>query len=436
MSGLVAALFSATILAACGGSYNGLSSSTPMSVGPSLAVPGTSLPQSLRSQPSFGRSRSLLVRKKAVAYTLLYGFKGYPHDGAYPGAGLLDVSSTLYGTTALGGRKCSFGGHHGCGTVFAITTSGAETVLHRFRGRNGYYPSAGLVDVNGTLDGTTEYGGANREGTVFSTTTSGKETVLHSFPSGSGDGAYPVAGLLSVNSTLYGTTASGGANNKGTVFSITASGTETVLHSFGGSGDGAYPYAGLIIVNGTLYGTTEEGGANCSASSGCGTVFSITPSGTETVLYSFGSGSEDGTYPFAGLINLKGKLYGTTNAGGANCRSASGGCGTVFSITTTGKETVLHSFGTGSEDGDYPVAGLFNVNGTLYGTTLEGGASCCGTVFAVTTSGKETVLHSFPSGSGDGENPYAGLINVNGTLYGTTDAGGANGDGTVFSLTP
>ena len=97
---------------------------------------------------------------------------------------------------------------------------------------------------------------------------------------------------------------------------------------------------------------------------------------------------------------------------------------------------MLYSFEGGSKDGAYPEAGLLNVNGTLYGTTYEGGgATGGGTVFAITTSGKETLLHSF-TGSGDGEYPNAGLIDVSGTLYGTTADGGANDGGTVFLLSP
>jgi uncharacterized repeat protein (TIGR03803 family) len=128
--------------------------------------------------------------------------------------------------------------------------------------------------------------------------------------------------------------------------------------------NGAYPYADLLNVNGTLYGTTAAGGVN-----GDGTVFSVTTTGDEKVLYSFGGGS-DGAQPFAGLIDVKGTLYGTTDKGGTN------GYGTVFSVTTTGDEKPLYSFGGGS-DGAYPYAGLMNVNGTLYGTSLHGGSRGC-----------------------------------------------------------
>jgi len=347
------------------------------------------------------------------AYAVVYSFKGGT-DGANPYAGLISVKGTLYGTTGRGGKKKG-------GTAFAIRASGGETVLHRFDGKNGARPDAALLDVNGTFYGTTIFGG-HGEGTVFAITTSGEETVLHSF-GGSVDGGDPVAGLINIKGTLYGTTYIGGANGYGTVFKITTSGAETVIHNFGGgSVDGENPDAGLISIKGTLYGTTYFGGAN-----GYGTVFKITRSGGESVLHSFAGGSGDGEKPDAGLININGALYGTTEVGGTS------NAGTVFSITTSGKETVLYSF-AGEPDGANPYAALINVNGTLCGTTAGGGASNDGTVFSITTSGKETVLYSF-AGEPDGANPYAGLLDVKGTLYGTTYAGGAYGSGTVFSLT-
>lgn len=162
------------------------------------------------------------------------------------------------------------------------------------------------------------------------------------------------------------------------------------------------------------------------------------------VVYSFGT-QPDGNNPEASLIDVDGTLYGTTLAGGSYsfaCRYYSGnGCGTVFSITTGGTEKVLHSFGYGA-DGTSPLRPLIEVKGTLYGTTFEGGAysRCnyalsCGTVFSITTSGTETVLHNF-GGPVDGAEPPAGLLNVKGTLYGTTKYGGAHNLGTVFALTP
>ena len=357
-----------------------------------------------------------------VTYDELYSFRTV--RGKHPGAGLILVDGKLYGTTHDGGAYFK-------GAVFATTTSGRQTVVHSFTDstQDGANPSASLLDVNGTLYGTTSRGGTDDEGTVFSVTPSGAENVLHSFTGGS-DGLSPTAGLISVNGMLYGTTVAGGMNKDGTVFSITPSGTETALHSFGGSPtDGDAPRAALLNVEGTLYGTTSDGGKY-----GLGTVFSITPSGTETVLYSF-KGNRSGAYPFTPLISVKGTLYGTTFEEGPS------GYGTVFAITPSGRETVLHSFAVPGR-GEDPTSGLINVKGVLYGTTGNGGSiSCdggngCGTVYSVTTSGKMTVLHRFKGSPGDGRYPDASLVGVNGTLYGTTAYGGTRDSGTVFALTP
>lgn len=217
-----------------------------------------------------------------------------------------------------------------------------------------------------------------------------------------------------------------------------------MLYSFrGGFADGWTPLASLIDVNGTLYGTTYYGGGKgCAYGLGCGTVYSVTTSGKEKLLYSFKGGS-DGARPRSELIDVNGKLYGTTYYGGNYSACKYGGCGTVYSITTSGKEKVLYSFGAGS-DGAGPAAALIDLKGTLYGTTQFGGSQCysnarCGTVFSMTTGGAETVLYRFAGGS-DGTFPVAPLVDVNGTLYGTTPYGGNQqcfeGCGTVFTLHP
>lgn len=234
---------------------------------------------------------------------------------------------------------------------------------------------------------------------------------------------------------LYGTTAGGGVDGDGTVFSVTPGGTEKVLYSFGKSPDGNYPQAGLLDARGTLYGTTFKGGSSdaCYYSTvyfTCGTVFSIKRDGTEKVLHSFSN--KDGATPVASLIKVKGTLYGTTSYGGSHfCHRAT--CGAVFSITTDGREKVLHSFS--GRGGDNPVVSLVNVNGILYGTTEYGGRQDKGTVFRVTLSGAEKMLHHFRGGT-DGVMPEAALINVKGKLYGTTAGGGTHGGGTVFALKP
>ena len=347
-----------------------------------------------------------------------------------------------------------------------MSTSGAESVLYGFKGgyTDGQYPKGGLIERSGVLYGTTQTGGANLSGTFFKITPSGKETMLHSFGGvvGSGyDGIYPYASLIyvSANNMFYGTTLYGGTGSCyggcGTVFSVTPSGKETVLHSFAGGQDGSLLAGSLLYSNGKLYGTTENGGggggstcSNSSAPVGCGTIFSLSKSGTEKVLYSFTGGS-DGAYPGGGLINVNGTLYGMAGGGGSGeCTS---GCGTIFSLSASGAFDAIHSFHGPPKDGASPWGNLTNVKGALYGTTDQGGASTacavvsgttgCGTIFRVTTSGKEQVLYSF-EGSPDGAWANTTLLYMKGVLYGTTLVGGSgsctrsvgNGCGTVFSL--
>jgi uncharacterized repeat protein (TIGR03803 family) len=331
-----------------------------------------------------------------------------------------------------------------------------ESVLYSFCAQSGCtdgeYPYAGLVfDKKGNLYGTTYAGGLSGfAGTVFAVTPSGKESVVHSFCAGGppcNDGASPEAGLIfDTKENLYGTTAAGGTGCSGgggcgTVFKVRLSGKQSVLYSFQGDPDGAYPDAGLIFdTKGSLYGTTTEGGASSECdSNGCGTVFKVTPSGKESVLYSFcgQSNCTDGANPIGGLIfGTKGDLYGTTYAGGDP------GPGTVFKLTPSGKEIVLYTFclQAACADGEFPFAGLvFDTKGNLYGTARQGGAFKEGVVFRLTPSGKETGLYSFcrQSGCADGAFPDAALVfDKKGNLYGTTVYGGAFKHGTVFKITP
>lgn len=444
---LIAAFLNVAILAACGGNNSGFSSSTPMSVAPQIGAPGAAQQSAGIAAPKSAAAARTMVHRivPASTYEVLYRFR----HGKYPYASLISVNGTLYGTTVGGGGSgCDlFGFAPGCGTVFSVTTTGTEKVLYRFvGGSDGANPYASLINVNGTLYGTTYKGGASDVGTVYSISATGTENVLYSFGGGS-DGANPRADLIDVNGTLYGTTVYGGdsgcgrsGSGCGTVYSISTTGAEKMLYSFRGGSDGAYPYAGLIDVSGTLYGTTAGG-----------TVFSVTTTGAEKVLYTFGGG-KDGADPLASLINVNGTLYGTTDAGGSERHGVCigvGGCGTVFSVTTTGTEKVLYRF-LGESDGASPASSLIDVNGTLYGTTdrgggsgCPGGAEGCGTLFSVTTTGTEKVLYSFGGASQDGLFPDASLLSVNGTLYGTTTQGGwarkcfhHYGCGTVFAFTP
>lgn len=417
------------MLAGCGGGNNA-SSNAPMSLAPLVDAPSPFAPSANR-------------------YKVLHSF-GSGADGRDPVAALTIFKGALYGTTTSGGSGC---GSEGCGTVFEITTSGAEHAIYRFQGeKKGADPAASVIAVKGVLYGSTYLGGSYNAGTFFGITPAGKLTVFYGLP-GCYNACGPVARLTLLSGELYGTTFSGGGGGTskcepqprnpgralgqlskvyrywcGTVFRLTTSGQETLVYAFQGGSNGAHPASELIALDGSLFGTTEHDGAN-----NAGTVFTVTPAGAQNVLYSF-QGGNDGDLPFAALLDVKGTLYGTTAFGG------SGDAGTVFKITSSGQESVLYSFKADSGDGENPQAGLINVNGTLYGTTVDGGANCgsvgCGTVFAITTSGKETVLHNFKGYPSDGNSPYAGLINVDGTLYGTTTSGGANNEGTVFSISP
>jgi uncharacterized repeat protein (TIGR03803 family) len=405
--------------------------------------------------------------------TTLYSFRALP-DGQSPRAGLtLGTNGVLYGTTFGGGTS-------GGGTFFElnppVSACGAwtDTVLYDF-GSAGTYPSGLTLGPNGAFYGTTNDlgGGGGGQGGVFELTppaTSGgswTETVLHNFTYT--DGAEPYGGVvIDRNGALYGTTFFGGASGMasgcdagscGVVFQLTPPASPggawgyNVLYDFTGS-DGGNPQAGLVIgAGGVLYGTTYNGGAF-----GQGTAFELTPPAVsgdawkEAVLYSvagpFG-GTPDGANPQASLvIGKNGVLYGTTFAGGNNLGCGAGiGCGTVFQLTPpaspgdTWTEVVLYNF-TGGNDGGSPAAAvLMDKSGMLFGTTVVGGSSYAGTVFALKPPAspggawKEIVLHSL-TGRGDGANPFGPVIDAKGSLYGMTSAGGAFGYGTVFDLRP
>ncbi len=402
----------------------------------------------------------------AQTQAVLYSFNFNSGDGYSPADNpnlVMDKDGNFYGTTVSGGS-------HNLGTVFKVTPDGAETLLHSFgASTDGTNPSSSLImDSSGNLYGTTEHGGASGGGTVFKLTPTGKE-LHYSFcvETGCPDGEYPAAALVMDKAgNVYGTTTAGGAHNSGTVFKINRSGNESVLYSFGAtSTDGSTPSAALIMDSkGNFYGTTVNGGANNNSNCGvgCGTVFKVTNSGAETVLYSFGASSTDGTKPSSSLImDSRGNLYGTTQAGGTNvgCSPRNPiGCGTAFKLTSGGTETVLYNFCTqsGCSDGAVPASGLtMDASGKFYGTTSQGGANSnsicnqgslgigCGTVFSLTLDGTEIVLYNFCSqvGCNDGATPSSGLItDSKGNFYGTTAAGGVNGFGTyggaVFELTP
>ena len=369
-------------------------------------------------------------------------------DGTTPVSSLIfDSAGNVYGTTSKGGAN-------GFGTVFEFApgtiNTWTEFVLYNFNfnGSDGIYPQAGLIrGADGNLYGTSSAGGVKSVGAVFQLTPQQgggwQESIAYSFNFHGTDGALGTGGLISDGAgNFYGVTSEGGAYDAGIAFELSpANGggwTETLMHNFGSGLDGEQPSAGLIAdASGNFYGTTMLGGPHND-----GTVFEISPKSgggwTEKALHDFNLNGTDGALPMAGLVfDSTGNLYGTTPQGGV------AGDGTVFQLSPKQgggwTEKVIHSFLT--IGGSVPYAGLIiDATGNLYGTTSQGGTSGDGVVFELSPTGSggwlETVLYAFRSNP-DGSSPHAGLVfDASGNLYGTTQNGGSNGDGTVFELTP
>jgi uncharacterized repeat protein (TIGR03803 family) len=243
---------------------------------------------------------------------------------------------------------------------------------------------------DGNFYGTTSFG----TGTVFVITPQGETAVLYSFPNFTQDGSKPSSLVLGSDGNFYGTTLLGGSADSGTVFRVTPAGVEAVLYSFTGGSDGELPSASLIEgSDGNFYGTTPFGGISEE-----GTIFRISPSGDETVIYSFPSGTANGESPYTALVQGdNGNYYGSTQSGGnVNNNPCGDGCGSLFEITPAGNETAFYLFPASTVDGVSPSGSLVQgSDGNFYGTTSSGGQFGGGTVFQITPTGVLTVLHSF-----------------------------------------
>ncbi|HEY1615683.1 MAG TPA: choice-of-anchor tandem repeat GloVer-containing protein [Rhizomicrobium sp.] len=371
--------------------------------------------------------------------TVLYSFCGQTGcaDGSNPIGGLTaGAGGNIYGVTANGGVSQGAGG-----VVFKLLPDGSEATVYAFGSDpnkiDGIQPMAGVLELNGLLYGTTLTGGEYTNealpggGILFSLDPStGVENILHSFGN-VGDGFGSQTAMVNVKGVLYG--ALNWQSYTGTIFAFDLSGQkEKLVYTFCGQTDcvdGKYPSAGIVAVKGTLYGTTLEGGT------GYGVAFGINPSsGTEKVLHSFSKNDIGGCGPDTTLLNRGNVLYGITTACGKR------GYGAVFSLNrSTNAESVVSSFKSfPTNNQTIFLPGLIRVGKKFYGATVGNGTTDRGEVYSVDPdTGKMAAIYKFCSQTNcaDGAAPSAKLLAINGALYGETIAGGAHGQGTVFRLT-
>ncbi len=382
-------------------------------------------------------------RAKAEVLTTVYAFTNAlgGTDGGTPDPGLiLSTNGVLYGATLNGGSN-------GYGGLFYLTTNGALTPWHAFNyNPDGASPSAGVIrGSNGLFYGTTPLAGAasTNQGCVFQISAAGAFTTLYSFPGSKSQtnstGAAPPGTLVQgTNGQLYGVTSAAGPRTNGTIYSLTTAGQITLRYTFTNGIDGGKPLAGLFLSsNGNFYGTTSTGGSN-----GAGTIFKLTHAGALTPLYSFASNA-DGFAPQAPLVQTPGGLLvGAAASGGANKS------GTIFQITTNGAFHVVYTFSAQTNaspkqnpDGASPRTVLVNAAGNYWGVASAGGTNGEGSVFELTPAGAFRSVYAFlalsfsiPATNIDGANPNGILQAPDGSYYVTTAHGG-NGAGTVVRLT-
>jgi uncharacterized repeat protein (TIGR03803 family) len=375
-------------------------------------------------------SFTLVQSMRAQSFSVIHNFTGGT-DGANPLNGLtMGAAGYMYGTTSAGGA-------HNNGTVFRLAPTGILQTVYAFEGgADGSAPQSFLIeDSQGRFYGTTLAGGAFGGGTVFRIVNNTK-TILHSFGSGS-DGSAPLGGLVFDRAgNLYGTTSAGGANGNGMVFMLIPRGIiwgETVLYSFGTGTDGAVPYAGVTLDSaGNVLGTTSAGGTG-----GYGTIFELNKqnSWAETILYNF-QNQNDGGVPYAGLIaDGLGNFYGAATEGGSQ------GGGSIFEFTPAGSGwnfTAIDSLAGWGISGTFRNL-MLTSSGTLYATTHCDGEYSAGTVYELAPGAGGTwtysLLYTFTGGT-DGLYSFSNLVTFGNRLYGTTNQGGAYGNGVVFAVFP
>ena len=368
---------------------------------------------------AYGLGTVFEIAAASTTATTLASFNGA--DGRYPSEPVVvDASGDVYGTTwGAGGTDV--------GKVFEVATgSNAITTIASFDGTNGSYPLGGMtLDSSGDLYGSTSGGGGGNGGTVFEIAHgSNTITTLVSFDQSTGPSNPQAALILDASGNLYGTTYSGGSGGDGTVFEIAnGSNAPSTLASFVGT-NATTPYGGVALdASGNLYGTTFAGGT-----SGLGTLFEIANgSNTVSTLISFdgGNGSHPESTP---TVDALGNVYGTTPSGGAF------GDGTVYELAR-GSDTITTLASFSSSDGVYPAAGLtLDASGDLFGITDQGGASGDGTVFELHKGSSAITVRASLDSINSGQFTPGVSLDASGNIYGTTQEGGAYRYGRVFEI--
>lgn len=372
------------------------------------------------------------------AYSVIYSFPAgapMPPDaisnqyGAHPRGGLTQGSDgTLYGQTADGGAN-------GGGTLFSFSLPNGFSLLQTFGSNDGYHKSHNTpLLYNNTLYGMTassmSYNGKSySQATAYTLSANGAFKLLYAFPATANARTLPGDGLMAAkDGFLYGTTVTGGTFNRGSVFKISSTGSYTTVHNFGnGSTAGSAPQGALVQTpDGTLYGTTADGGVDDK-----GVIYSISPQGKVSYPYAFRPSAFGSVDPAGALLLARdGNLYGLAKQGGSEGR------GTVYKMSPGGTPVTVYSFGSQQGDGClHPTEHLIQAaDGNLYGVCgYWNGRPNVGALFRVSTKGDYAILHLFGSSATDGGLPRgAPLEGLDGNLYGTTLGGGDNKTGSLF----